>query len=226
MNNEKQNREDLPAIPPPIEFDGVPVSLAPARFSRTTPIARIISNVGSPPALGAAAVVLGSAVTPTFWGWIWAVFYMLATLIAPILYVADRVRKGYITDIHLPLRSERMRPMLLALALSVGAWATLMWVEAPPLLRLLATANLIQSALFLLVTMYWKMSLHSATAALLAAFVVYLGGQVSAVTAIAVVPVVGWSRVYLQRHTLAQVIVGATSGLAIFLVAVYFSPAL
>lgn len=188
--------------------------------SRTLPLARWISDIGSPPALGAVAVLLSTVVAPSAWAWLCAGFYMLTTVAAPLAYIVRKLRRGDISDIHLPLREERMKPLIVSLVLSLGAWAVLITFDAPRLLRLVATVNLIQTTLFLVVTARWKMSLHSAVAAALAALSVYLGGQ-SAMPIFAAVPLIGWSRVYLKRHTVAQVVGGASCGFIIFFGTLY-----
>jgi membrane-associated phospholipid phosphatase len=64
------------------------------------------------------------------------------------------------------------------------------------------------------VTLYWKISVHAAGAAGVATLVTALVG----VPAVVFLPVllVAWSRLYLRRHTLSQVVAGGLLGAVVF----------
>jgi membrane-associated phospholipid phosphatase len=66
----------------------------------------------------------------------------------------------------------------------------------------------------MVITVWWQISAHAAFAAAVAVFCIALWGPWLAVTAPAVV-LVGWARVQLKAHTLAQVIAGTALGAAI-----------
>ena len=67
----------------------------------------------------------------------------------------------------------------------------------------------------LVITVYWKISMHSAGAAGLATLVfAVLGAQVFAFTPVVLV---AWSRLYLKRHTFMQVLAGGILGTVVFI---------
>jgi membrane-associated phospholipid phosphatase len=71
------------------------------------------------------------------------------------------------------------------------------------------------------ITLWWKISVHSAAAAGVATLIWSLIG--ATLPLLAGVVIIAWSRVRLRRHTVAQTIAGAALGFAIFMVAVSVS---
>lgn len=61
---------------------------------------------------------------------------------------------------------------------------------------------------FFSITLYWKISLHAGVNAALATFLVLVGGK-SFIWAYLILLPVGWSRIYLKKHTIQQFAVGA-----------------
>lgn len=192
-----------------------PASAMPLYTER---IAYWISQIASPPVLGIVAVLLSVAVAPSARGWWCAALYIGLTVVAPCLYIVHLVRQGKAADFHLPNRQERLRPLQVTLALTVVAWSLLLLAHAPRLLQVVALANLGQALLFFCITFYWKISLHCAAAAGLAALSLYIGGGL-AIPVLIGVPVVAWSRFHLRRHTLGQTCMGALLGAALFIFA-------
>lgn len=179
-----------------------------------------VSQIVSPPVLGLGAAILIAATLSTVSAWLWALFYMLLAVLVPVLYVVWLVRCGKLTDLHMPLREERIRPLICTLLVAFAAWGLLWAAAAPRPLQWLAGVNSIQMVLFFAITLRWKISLHCAAAANLAVLSwTLLGG--AAAPLVMTVPLVAWSRVHLQRHTLAQTTAGALLGTTILLVALF-----
>jgi hypothetical protein len=179
------------------------------------------SQVASPPVLGVAVFLLAAYLLATPAAWLWAIGYLALAVGAPCLYIGWLVWRGKLADFHLPLRSQRIRPLLCSVLCTAGAWLVLRAATAPPLLQLLATASTLQTLLFLVITLQWKISLHSAVAANLAlAALILLGG--GGAPLVALVPFVAWARVHLGRHTVAQTAAGALLGLVVLTCAFYW----
>jgi len=143
--------------------------------------------------------------------WRWATAFGVASVILPSMYVGVQVYRGKISDVHVPLREERIRPFIVAAASAILVLAVFVWWPAPPVFRMLALANALQAVVFFVITLRWKISLHSAAAAGLT--VVGISAlSASGALLVLTVPVVAWSRVRLHRHTLAQTICGAALG--------------
>lgn len=188
--------------------------------SKQDTLASVVSNVAAPPVLAVVGVVLVALETATQGAWEWALFFASVAVALPLLYVVWEVYRGNITDVHVPDRAQRTRPYLVALAASLATWAIFAWYPAPPLFRILALANGIQALVFFVITLRWKISLHSAAAGgltVLGLAALSTSGLWLALT----VPLIAWARVRLRRHTLAQTVCGALLGAAIFGVAIW-----
>lgn len=183
----------------------------PEADSRLLRLAWWVSQIGSPPVLGLTGILLvGSALGfSQFWPLI--LFYGSLTLLLPLGFVLWLLQQGKVSDYNLTRREERFLPMLVSIATALFGWLYLSQVQAPGLLLALAATNLAQSVVYLLITLRWKVSIHSAVAAGLAV----LGSAVAGGTVwllVLAVPLIAWSRVALRRHTLAQTVVGAAVG--------------
>lgn len=201
----------------------VNAQFSPSEVDASRPLTRLawwVTQIGSPPILGLIAGLIVAASSGQPAGWWQMGLYTLLTLLLPLAYIFWLLRRGEISDFHMPLRQERLKPMGMSLATAVCGWLLLLRLAAPPLLLALATANLLQSFLYALITLRWKISIHAAVAAALATLSWHIWG--SAVFPLAAgVPLVAWSRVYLRRHTVAQTVVGTAVGAGILLLALY-----
>jgi membrane-associated phospholipid phosphatase len=161
------------------------------------------------------AAILTAVYTPaTFDEWAWFLFALLALTSAPVLCLFVLVKRGEIMDIHIPERKARLKPLAFTLL-----WLAL-WTALFPLLGMTEVfVFLLKGVLLLfaglrLVTLVWKISFHTAMISMSAA-VVAVAANVSivwVVTTILLVLLVVWARVYLQRHTFAQALVGVLAG--------------
>lgn len=193
--------------------------LLPERVTYRPQLQRLaywISQIGSPPLLGfVGALVIGQRLG-TAVGWWQVGLYASLTLLLPLAYIFWLLRRGLVSDFHLPRREERLKPMRLSLVTAVIGWLLLFRLAAPPLLLALSLANLGQSLLYFGITRYWKISIHTAVAAGLAVLVWHTWGLL-AWPLLAAVPLVAWSRVYLRRHTVAQTVAGVGVGAFVLL---------
>jgi membrane-associated phospholipid phosphatase len=182
-------------------------------------LARGISHLLCPPIVAWGGVLMAAAIQPSLKGWICAMAYMLIAILGPVLFLFSLLHRGRISDLDVTRRDER--PMLFVVALSGGmmAWLCLYLVGAPPLLIRFAGAHMSVMALVFVITLYWKISVHSAGIAGVATLAaLLLGGlQVFALTSVILV---GWSRIRLGRHTFGQVVAGGVLGSIIFLLLV------
>lgn len=186
-------------------YPALPTTSQPTRW------ARLISIVFSPPLMIVAAVCLAAGSLGTAAAWQWAAQYLLVALMLPLIFIAWQFRRGRITSLEMHMRSERVQPYLVTLVCGLVAWLWLRLGMAPALLTVLAGISVMQVALMLAVTLFWKISAHSASLAGMVMLALSLFGAV-ALPLVVAVPVVGWARVHLRRHSLMQVIAGALLG--------------
>lgn len=176
--------------------------------------ARLISNILSPPVVWACLafpIAFREAETPNQ-ALLWALTYGVFVCLLPAVYIGWMVMRGKITDIHIQVREQRIRPFIVSIIGTALAWQTLRLMGAPSLLPLFALFSLIQIAVMLAVTLKWQISMHSMsiTGAVVTAGALY--GLVPALILSPLIPVVGAARIKLRRHTLAQVIAGGVVG--------------
>lgn len=182
------------------------VAATPARR-----VAALVTATSSPTLLLAVLypVVGALAVGPV--GIAWSLVGMLFTVAIPALIVDRGVRTGRYTDHHLREREQRAVPLGLA-ALSVATGVVVLLVAgAPPEITALQLAVLVTVAVATWITLVWKISFHTAVVAAAAAVLTLLGGPWWALSWTAV-PVVGWARLVLRAHTVAQVLAGLVVG--------------
>lgn len=196
------------------------VAIDPLVHSRLSHLAYWVSQIGSPPLTGAGAAFLIGFTLSTAPAWQWTIFYIALTILAPCAYIVWLVQAGKVADFHLPNREQRIRPLLLSVGAAIVTWSVFYQVEAPQLLQMLATVNGIQTALFLVITLRWKISLHCTAATILSELAFVLFGASAAPLTMSV-PLIAWSRVHLQRHTVGQTVAGVLLGIAILTPALF-----
>jgi len=179
--------------------------------------ARLVSDLFSPPVIwGALAIPIALRDAPTRGlALMWAAVYILLVCIVPLIYISIMIKRGKISDIHLSDRSERVKPLIVSLISTGVAWLALRAMGAPPVVPQLALTTLIQIGILALITLMWQISMHtmSSGAAVVGSTLIY--GPIAAFITIPMLFLVGWARLNLHKHTLAQVIAGATLGLVI-----------
>jgi hypothetical protein len=187
-------------------------------------VATTVSQVASPPVLLAAAMAVQAAVTRDAVAWFWAAVYVCCAVPVPVVYLLRQVRQETVRDLEIGRREERLRPQLVTAAFLGLAWIALLVGSAPAALSNLAGILWIQATVILVVTILWKISVHSATAAVAGMLTWRLFG--AAAPAALGVGLIAWSRWRLGRHTVAQTVGGILLGVAVFLLAFRATPAL
>jgi membrane-associated phospholipid phosphatase len=195
----------------------------PTSAWQRTRIATIITEASSP----AVCVVVGLVVV----AWLsasegidaaWAGLAILLCAGLPMAYIVKGVKAGKWSDHHVSRREQRAVPLLVGLASVAAASVLLIVVGAPRELLALVVSQLAGLVVMLVLSRFWKVSIHCATAGgLLGVLFVLFGAW--ALLGLIVLAVIAWSRVLLDAHTWAQVTVGALLG---FLIGVTLFPLL
>lgn len=170
-----------------------------------------ISTVASPTPLLAVLYPVVGALAAGPAGIAWSLLGMVFTVVIPAAIVDVGVRQGRYTDHHLSRREQRAVPLGLAAVSVLVGLAVLALAGAPRAIVALQVAVLVTVLVATTVTLWWKVSFHVAVVAAAACVLTLLGGGWWALSWLAV-PVVGWARLRLVAHTLAQVIVGGVLG--------------
>jgi membrane-associated phospholipid phosphatase len=150
----------------------------------------------------------GYRVGPTLgWGLVVAVF----SSVAPMVFIIAGARKGRWDGHHVRNREGRLIPLILCGVFTTAGLAILIIGHAPRDLIALDVAMLGTLIVCLAITQAWKVSIHTAVLGGAVVTVVLLYGAWLSLLALVVV-LVGWSRVQLSDHTVAQTIAGGLVG--------------
>ena len=179
-------------------------------------IAIAVSEVLAPAVLVAVLLlVVGwhAGETPGVSRW-WGLPGALFAAVIPLGYVLHGVRRGRLTNHHIPERADRRIPLLFGTASLIAGLLLLLTLGAPREILALLTAGGIGLAAFALVTHWWKMSIHAGVASGTVVALTTVYGAV-ALLGVPLVLLGCWARVRLTAHTPAQVVVGALVGAVI-----------
>ena len=178
-----------------------------------TDLARIFSTICNPFVTALALfVILAHAVakdTPTFWAYLFASTFF--TSIGPMLYVLWLYATDRITDLDMSVRSEREAVFSAFVVFFCLGTATLWLIHAPRLLIATMGGYAVSSLVVGYITRYWKISTHALGISASMSALTYLYHQ-QPLPFLVLIPIVGWSRVYLKAHTVAQVLAGVALG--------------
>jgi hypothetical protein len=171
-----------------------------------------VTELLAPPNLAVAQLLLVSwHSSPGPAGLRWGLLAATFCGLLPYGIVIAGVHRGRWTDRHLRARKQRPIPFLGGIASVLAGLATLLALDAPRQLVALVVAMLTGLATTLLVTLWWKLSVHSAAASGTVAILALTFGP-ALILALPAVAVVAWSRVRLGDHTPAQTLAGALLG--------------
>ncbi|MCA9926893.1 MAG: hypothetical protein KC419_00395 [Anaerolineales bacterium] len=176
--------------------------------------ARVFSNVVSPPVMFAALGIAFALYERPFWPGIgWAALYAFIVSLAPIIGVLYMLKKGIISELHMSNTRERHLPYIMAVAFAALAYGLITWFQGPTLLRCLALFNIIELSALGIINMFWLISMHST--GIMATFVLtglVFSWEAGLALVFPFVIAVSWVRLYLKRHTPAQIAAGLALG--------------
>ena len=171
-------------------------------------LARVLTEVFAPAVV---VLVLPMAVAwsathrmPSTLGW--GAFVALTSSVLPMTGIVIGARLGWWDGHHVRNREGRLIPFAVLIVLSVLGLAWLLRIGAPDLMVALHVAMLSALLVIGVITVWWKVSVHTAVGAGAVAILAdaYSGWML---VLWLVVAAVGWSRVRLGDHTPAQVVV-------------------
>ena len=174
-----------------------------------------VSHIFCPPSVATGGMLFAAAMQPASQGWLCAGIYVSLAVLGPLLVLFWLMGRGEVSDLDVTRREERQKPFLAAVSGAALAWGVLYVLAAPPLLVHFAAAHTLVIGIVLWITLYWKISVHAAGAAAVATLVLTVFDESKALTCMPVL-LVAWSRLYLGRHTLPQVLAGGMLGAAVF----------
>ena len=172
-------------------------------------LARLVSNILNPfvVAVTALALVAFQATATAADAFLWIAFSIAISVLPVVVVVIFLVRRKKLDGFFSNPREQRNSVYLLASVLGIIDCALYWYLHAPRLLSVLFTAGLIAVIIFMAINYYWKISLHTAFVTGAVVVLVIIFGW-KALFAVALIPLVAWSRIVLKQHTMPQVIAG------------------
>lgn len=175
-------------------------------------MARLITDTLAPANLVVAILLIigwhsTSSVTGLGWG-------LLAALFCggiPFAVIMLGVKRGHWTDKHVRVREQRAVPLLATMASVLIGISLLVALQAPREVFALVVAMLVGLITTMMVTVWWKVSVHTAVAGGVVVILLLAYGASMAPLVLGIAAI-GWSRVELRDHTPAQTVVGALLG--------------
>lgn len=190
-------------------------------ISRSERIARIITEVLSPPLVGIAVLgIITYAVTSSLEQFlVWWAISAGAIAIVPLAFVLWGVRRGRFTDHHITLREQRTLPFIVGLVSVCAAIAVMVVFHAPPDVLAITITTMIGGVVLMGLTRITKPSMHAATVAGSAVvMVIHFGLGPYTIPLFVLVPIVAWGRIKIKAHTLYHVVLGSLTGIALAIV--------
>ncbi len=123
-------------------------------------------------------------------------------------------------EIDVPTKEDRIYPLLMVIPLYLIGLILLFLLRTPSIITVLMFCYFSLTIIVLLISLYWKISLHSMGVAGPAVFLIYIFGIPGLIFSL-IIPLVMWSRVYLRKHTVLQVIMGALLGFLLTTAQIY-----
>ena len=128
-------------------------------------------------------------------------------IIIPLMMMYELSKHGIISDFYVQQKNERTKPFAGAIASYLLGSLTLFWMNAPTMITAFMLCYAGNTAIIMLITLRWKISVHTAGIAGPATGLIYGIGLWAAALFALLVPV-GWARMRLKAHTPLQLLAG------------------
>ena len=179
-------------------------------------LANFISIFVAPPTIAIVATVSFSLWSPIGLGLLSAPFSILFCFFCfafiPFLSILYFYRKN-VVDLYVSNRKTRTPFFLIAIT-SYSFAALIFLVTNTKIMFLLAVGYIFVSIILMVVNLFWKVSVHSAGVTGPIFSLIFVFG-INAVPLTLIVGLVGWSRIKLKNHTVAQTIAGSLIALSV-----------
>lgn len=179
-------------------------------------LAEVISWLFFPPLVGTVFFIF-----LIFWystdlnqGLRWLVAISPFLMFIPLVFFAISYKLGWISDIDLSHRQERPTFLLVFVISLFAAAVILYFLHVPLKFFVYVFSGLVMMVIASLITLSWKISFHTAVITSVVTAIVILGGF-KFWPLLLLIPLVGWARVALNRHTPWQAVGGALAAFTV-----------
>jgi membrane-associated phospholipid phosphatase len=147
----------------------------------------------------------------------WAAISVVLSVLPVLGVVLCLVWRKKLDSIFVNPRQQRTVVYLLASALGAVGFLVLRYAGGPKLLEATFAAGLAAIVVFMLINLFWKISLHTAFMSGTVAVVIMVYGA-AVVWTLVLLPPVAWARMALKQHSAVQVAAGAVLASAMVII--------
>lgn len=146
------------------------------------------------------------------------VIVFISTFVLPISFMPFILYTERVKSIFLHQQKERIIPLIITMGFYFFAFYILTNISAPKIIRLFLLGSAISVSGALLITFFWKISMHAAGIGGLLALSIMITLRLMVdlnlliMALIIITGIVGTSRIYLKAHTVLQVFAGMFLG--------------
>jgi len=177
-------------------------------------LAKVISGFGSPMILAFPAfIALLVATNPPSLPLLLLVAFLFGSVF-PILVIYLMYKMGKVGDLDVTDRSERRAPFVVSILVYAVGTIIMFALNAPPIATALMFCYTTNTLGTFLISLHWKISVHAVGVAGPFTCLVYFFGWLYSPLLLLIIPI-GWARVELKAHTLAQVVAGFLLSIAL-----------
>jgi membrane-associated phospholipid phosphatase len=182
-------------------------------------IARHVSNMLAPATISLPFILLVAfyKASDKLSALIYACITLFFLSVGPLLYIFIGVRLGILSDIDVSRRSQRIGPFIFGIVSAMIGWLVLTHTNGPRNLQTVMIITIFSGIIMMMVTFWWKISMHASSLSGVATMLTVLYGAVM-LPLFVLLMLVSWSRVVLRRHTIPQVIAGSLAGIVLSLI--------
>lgn len=138
----------------------------------------------------------------------WAFLCFLFGTVVPYLYIWFLCKKKEINDMHISEKEDRIKPLVVACISYIMFFIILYVLEGPLFLKSIFAVIIVSTIILTIITYFWKICLHaSGITFMVITFNILFGKWM--LLMIPLIPLIGWARVRIKKHTVGQVILGA-----------------
>lgn len=137
----------------------------------------------------------------------WAVFIIAIQVVPPMTLYLVRLRQGVYGDVEISNRHQRNELYMFTFLTLFCAVLFIYFIGAPLPFIALLSSGLVLNLVSWFVNLFWKISVHSATAAMCATTALIYSFPLGILMWMGTIAV-GWSRIRTRNHTPLQVLAG------------------
>ncbi len=180
-------------------------------------LARVFSNLVSPPTMFPALVLaIALQLKPLRVALEWWAAYGITVSLLPILFVLYLLKTGRIAELHMSNTRERLLPYAVAVVSASVLYIIERFAGAPAIIADITLFNALELAALGLITTRWLISMHSAATTAVATILWLVWGPFwSLLVGIPLIASVAFVRLFLRRHTPAQIVAGWLLGIGL-----------